>query len=90
MEKNNRLYISVAVTALVFISMMSFYHQQNIYSLCSGSQDYCRGYHNGATAVDREDTSGMSLGFHGCPNGHTQAYCNGYEKGYDDEVRFYM
>lgn len=89
MENNNRLYISIAITALVFISTMMVF-RQDVQALCIGSHDYCEGYHNGAKAVDREDAAGLSLGFHGCPSGHNQEYCNGYERGYDDEVRFYM
>lgn len=83
------MYIGIAVTALVFFSVM-LSHTPSAYSLCSGSTTYCNGYHSGAVAVDREDAAGLSLGFHGCPSGHTQAYCSGYERGYDDEVRFYM
>ena len=64
---------------------------------CGGgsTQEYCRGYHDGAVQVDNEDEargagSPIGLGFHGCPYDSTPEYCKGYERGYNDEIRLYM
>jgi len=38
-----------------------------------------------SVAADNDDSNG-GVGFHGCPAGHTQEYCKGYESGYNYEA----
>jgi hypothetical protein len=49
-------------------------------------KNYCTGYHAGAVAADNDDSAGRGVGFHGCPAGHIAQYCQGYERGYNDEA----
>ncbi|MGA9152956.1 MAG: hypothetical protein WBZ36_20455 [Candidatus Nitrosopolaris sp.] len=37
-------------------------------------------------AADQDNLSPSdNTGFHGCPGGHTQEYCKGFETGYDTD-----
>jgi hypothetical protein len=45
---------------------------------------YYIGIHDGGVAADNDNANG-SVGYHGCPAGHTQEYCVGYEQGYNYE-----
>jgi hypothetical protein len=54
-----------------------------------GGIDYCTGYHDGAIQAHRDFYSGHDLNIdqHRCTHKSTD-YCNGYDKGYDDEADF--
>jgi hypothetical protein len=50
--------------------------------------DYCLGYHHGASAADKDrsnDNSTLSLNQYRCNDGNSQ-YCAGFARGYVDET----
>ena len=50
--------------------------------------DYCLGYHHGASAADKDrsnDNSTVSLNQYRCNDGNSQ-YCAGFARGYIDET----
>jgi hypothetical protein len=50
--------------------------------------DYCLGYHHGASAADKDrsnDNSTVSLNQYRCNDGNSQ-YCAGFARGYVDET----
>jgi hypothetical protein len=50
--------------------------------------DYCLGYHHGASAADKDrsdDNSTVSLNQYRCNDGNSQ-YCAGFARGYTDET----
>ncbi|MBV9178839.1 MAG: hypothetical protein JO297_17570 [Nitrososphaeraceae archaeon] len=74
------------------------HHQQQQSSLptspitgfpCVGGngKNYCVGYHDGAVQADNDDNANRDphVSQHLCLN-HTPQYCQGYLKGYNDEV----
>jgi hypothetical protein len=50
-------------------------------------KNYCVGYHDGAVQADNDDNANRNLDVsqHPCI-GHTPQYCQGFVKGYNDEV----
>jgi hypothetical protein len=56
---------------------------------CSGGsgKNYCVGYHDGAVQADNDDNvhRNLDVSQHPCI-GHTPQYCQGFVKGYNDEV----
>jgi hypothetical protein len=52
-------------------------------------KEYCTGYHDGAIQGHRDFNAGDDLDIdqHRCTHKSTD-YCNGYDKGYDDEADF--
>ena len=52
-------------------------------------KDYCVGYHDGAVQAEIDFKTGHDLDIdqHRCTHKSTD-YCNGYDKGYDDEADF--
>jgi hypothetical protein len=58
-------------------------------STCKGGtgEEYCLGYHAGATLADKDSEKGnVDVNQHHCNN--TAQYCDGSTRGYDDEANF--
>ena len=89
--------IVVWVTTVIMISAASItllstqYHQIAQAFPCIGdsAKEYCTGYHDGAVQAHRDFNAGHDLDIdqHRCIRNSTD-YCNGYNRGYNDEADF--
>ena len=87
------ILLRLLVVITIMISAISITVQQQTaqaYPCIGGSvKEYCIGYHDGAIQAHRDFYTGHNLGTdqHQCKDNSTE-YCNGYDRGYNDEADF--
>ena len=93
--KEKLLVVVVWVTTVIIISAASIillstqYHQmaQAFPCIGDGTKEYCTGYHDGAVQARRDFNVEHDIDQHRCTRNSTD-YCNGYNRGYNDEADF--
>jgi hypothetical protein len=86
------ILVSTLTLAVIFIQLLGQQHQALAFPCSGGSgKEYCKGYHEGAVAADKDsdamgspNSKGVDVDNHPC---HKSAdYCAGFNKGYNDEA----
>ena len=81
----------ITISATTIITLLLQYYQTAQAFPCIGDhvKEYCIGYHDGAIQANRDFKTGQDLdiGQHSCADNVT-LYCNGYNRGYNDEADF--
>ena len=81
--------VTISVTASITL-LLQYYQTGQAFS-CIGDHvnEYCIGYNDGASQANRDFKTGQDLdvGQHSCTDNIT-LYCNGYNRGYNDEADF--
>jgi hypothetical protein len=84
------IMISAATTIAVVLLQEQQYPQTAQASPCNGDngKEYCTGYHDGAIQAHKDFKTGDDLDVdqHRCTG--SEEYCNGYNRGYNDETDF--
>ena len=81
----------ITISATTGITLLLQYYQTAQAFPCIGDyvKEYCTGYHDGAIQANRDFKTGQDLDIdqHSCAHNVT-LYCNGYNRGYNDEADF--
>jgi hypothetical protein len=84
--------IIIMISATAITVLLQQYNQTAQAFPCVGDdagKEYCTGYHDGAIEARRDFNIGADLDIeqHRCTH-NSSDYCNGYDKGYNDEADF--
>jgi hypothetical protein len=81
----------IIISAGITLVQQQYNHQTAQAYTCAGgsAKEYCTGYHDGAIQAYKDYKTGYDLNIsqHRCTANSTD-YCNGYNRGYNDEVDF--
>lgn len=81
----------ITISATTGITLLLQYYQTAQAFPCIGDhvKEYCTGYHDGAIQANRDFKTGQDLDIdqHLCVH-NISLYCNGYNRGYNDEADF--
>jgi hypothetical protein len=80
--------LAMNIISATIIALQQYQTAQAFPCIGDTTKEYCTGYHDGATQAHRDFNTGYDLDVdqHRCMG--SVDYCNGYNRGYDDESNF--